>query len=407
MELIRLAINDNSMLSLKDNKLIFGSCFESSDHKFDMDISAFLLSDCMKVWSIDDFVYYNNLRSKNGSVVSYGDDREGGIVKDCYNETINVDLSRIESDVTHIVLVASISNAINSITFKNAENAVLSLYDSTDAEELAYLDLVSDFGDDSSVEFAVLHKNADGWGLELTGTGHQKSLEALSVKYITIDNIPDFSKKSTYTRASLVRRPDALVFDDDITLSLNWNRDISIEDAKSIFELPTCSIDLDLGVFVELNDGSKYLIDTLQFAKGRGGPKDILSLQGCYSAKPWVWHHGDAKGNRPVSEEKITVNKNGAVYISRIDVYVNIYCGICSWKMTNAEFTLNIPGIEVLHLKMNELSDIKHPFCVIAQILFSKTSVELKKILTSFEGHRECSDALGWGLKFKPGTKEK
>ena len=67
---------------------------------FDLDASAFLLGPGDRVRSDDDFIFYNNLRSADGSVEHTGDNRTGEGEGD--DESLKVDLSRVPADVQKI-----------------------------------------------------------------------------------------------------------------------------------------------------------------------------------------------------------------------------------------------------------------------------------------------------------------
>ncbi|MBN0210358.1 TerD family protein, partial [Pseudomonas aeruginosa] len=61
--------------------------------QFDLDASAFLLNASGKVRGDADFIFYNQLKSPDGSVEHTGDNRDGA--GDGDDEAIKVDLSRV------------------------------------------------------------------------------------------------------------------------------------------------------------------------------------------------------------------------------------------------------------------------------------------------------------------------
>ncbi|EPN46897.1 tellurium resistance protein TerD, partial [Pseudomonas syringae pv. actinidiae ICMP 18807] len=61
--------------------------------EFDLDASAFLLSANGKVRSEADFIFYNQLKSADGSVEHTGDNRTGA--GDGDDEVLKVDLTRV------------------------------------------------------------------------------------------------------------------------------------------------------------------------------------------------------------------------------------------------------------------------------------------------------------------------
>ena len=78
---------------------------------FDLDGSAFLLKSDAKVRGDADFIFYNNLKSSDGSVVHNGDNTTGQGEGD--DETVTVDLSRVPQDVDKISFCVTIHEADN------------------------------------------------------------------------------------------------------------------------------------------------------------------------------------------------------------------------------------------------------------------------------------------------------
>ena len=78
-------------------------------NEFDLDASAFLLSSSGKVRSESDFIFYNQVRSQDGSVEHTGDNRTGE--GDGDDESIKVDLSKVSADVDKIVFTVTIHEA--------------------------------------------------------------------------------------------------------------------------------------------------------------------------------------------------------------------------------------------------------------------------------------------------------
>ncbi|WP_163030758.1 TerD family protein, partial [Pseudomonas viridiflava] len=76
---------------------------------FDLDASAFLLGANGKVRSEADFIFYNQLKSADGSVEHTGDNRTGA--GDGDDEVVKVDLTRVPADVDKIVFVVTIHEA--------------------------------------------------------------------------------------------------------------------------------------------------------------------------------------------------------------------------------------------------------------------------------------------------------
>lgn len=76
---------------------------------FDLDGSAFLLKSDGKVRGDSDFIFYNNLKSTDGSVVHTGDNTTGEGEGD--DERIEIDLSRVLADIDRISVTVTIHDA--------------------------------------------------------------------------------------------------------------------------------------------------------------------------------------------------------------------------------------------------------------------------------------------------------
>ena len=78
-----------------------------------------MLDDC---GATIDAVYYNKLRSDDGSIVHSGDSKDG-VIKG-YNEVITVDLSKLNYAVAYLVVLV---NSYNGASFKKVETATCSI----------------------------------------------------------------------------------------------------------------------------------------------------------------------------------------------------------------------------------------------------------------------------------------
>ena len=185
----------------------------------------------------------------------------------------------------------------------------------------------------------------------------------------------------------------------EITINLDWS------DGKSgslgIFKN---AIDLDLGCFYEMRDGSKMLIDGVQFSHGRGGNRDQQTRQGCYTKSPYIWHYGDVRSGG--SGETISVNPAGVNEIKRIIVYTFIYECVARWAETDAVVKVTVPGVETVEVKMGQQNSDKK-FCAIAQLYFNgDNSITVKKLVTFHNGHADCDKTYGWDFNYSPGSKD-
>src|SRR3954471_18969229 len=81
----------------------------STGSAFDLDASVFILGDNKKLIADEYFVFYNNLKSPDGSVEHTGDNLTGA--GDGDDEQIVVDLSKIDSRVSELSVIVTIHDA--------------------------------------------------------------------------------------------------------------------------------------------------------------------------------------------------------------------------------------------------------------------------------------------------------
>jgi tellurite resistance protein TerA len=184
----------------------------------------------------------------------------------------------------------------------------------------------------------------------------------------------------------------------EIVINLNWTQKKGFWAA-----LTQSAVDLDLGVWYELQNGNKSCIDGLQFAHGLGGSKNRITKQGCYTQPPWIWHTGDDRSGAGAGEN-ILINLHGLSDLKRITVYTFIYEGAAKWMETNAIVTVKVPGNPDIVVEMGKQYSA-NKFCAIAEILFDSNSMTVKKLVTFHNGHSDCNERYGWGMQFRAGTK--
>lgn len=154
---------------------------------FDLDASAFLLGANGKVRSDDDFIFYGNLQSKDGSVTHTGDNLTGE--GDGDDETLFIDFSKVPADVQKIVITVTIyeaqergqnfgqvSNAYVRVACRSNEN------DTVGIEELRY-DLGEEFSIETALVVCEIYRQGAEWKFNAVGAGYQGGLYALCKNY--------------------------------------------------------------------------------------------------------------------------------------------------------------------------------------------------------------------------------
>lgn len=150
---------------------------------FDLDASAFILGDNNKVVSNSHFVYFNNLKDPENSVIHTGDNLTGE--GDGDDEMIDIDLSLINRDAKSINIVVTIHDAeVRSQNFGQVRNAFIRIYDPNSNEEYMKFDLSEDFSIETAVEFGRVYLHNDSWKFEALGSGFNGGLQQFVDKYI-------------------------------------------------------------------------------------------------------------------------------------------------------------------------------------------------------------------------------
>lgn len=156
---------------------------ESTGFDFDLDASAFMLGDNKKLPADEFFVFYNNPKSPDGSVESSGDDLTGGN-SDGDDETVTVDLTRVDPKVQEIVFTVTIHDyETRKQNFGQVRNSFIRIYNAQTNEEIAKYELDEDFSIETAVEFGRLYKRNGEWKFEAMGIGYKGGLEYFVNKF--------------------------------------------------------------------------------------------------------------------------------------------------------------------------------------------------------------------------------
>lgn len=157
---------------------------EGTGFDFDLDASAFMLGSNKKIPNDNYFIFYNNPKSPDGAVESTGDDTTGGNSDGGDDETLNVDLQKVDSSIQEVLFVATIYKADErKQNFGQVRNSYIRIYNSITNEEIARYDLDEDFSIETAVEFGRLYRRGEEWKFEAMGIGNKGGLQALVNKY--------------------------------------------------------------------------------------------------------------------------------------------------------------------------------------------------------------------------------
>ncbi|MEG3932447.1 MULTISPECIES: pentapeptide repeat-containing protein [unclassified Microcoleus] len=172
----------------------------------DIDASVFMLAADGRIPDEKYFVFYNNLTSPDGAVRHSGDSATGQIDGD--DETVYVDLSKINSAIQEIVFVVTIHEGQEkNQSFSQVTNAFIRLYNRETLSELVRYNLNQIFSQETALEFGRLYKKNGEWRFQAVGQGYNAGLQSFVDKYY-VENAVEKSSNAAekVDDAEVVRR---------------------------------------------------------------------------------------------------------------------------------------------------------------------------------------------------------
>ena len=149
---------------------------------FDLDASAFLLTASGKVRGDHDFIFYNQLKSQDGSVEHTGDNRSGQ--GDGDDESIKVDLSRVPAVVEKIAVTVTIHDAQSrGQNFGQIANAFIRVVNQDSNIEIVRFDLAEDYSTETAMVFGEVYRHNGEWKFRAVGQGYAGGLAAMCQQY--------------------------------------------------------------------------------------------------------------------------------------------------------------------------------------------------------------------------------
>ncbi len=154
-------------------------------YDFDLDASAFLLGANGRVLRDEDFVFYNNLETRNGAVKSMGDDLTGGNSDGGDDEQIYIDFTRLPPEIEKIAITVTIHEAeerhqnFGQVSNAYVRFAVLEYPDAPDGETILRFDLEEEFSIETALVVCEIYRRNGQWRFNAVASGYRGGLEAL------------------------------------------------------------------------------------------------------------------------------------------------------------------------------------------------------------------------------------
>ena len=172
--------------SMKNALVGLGWDVRSTDGQdFDLDASAFLLTAKGQVRNDQDFIFYNNLQSADGSIIHTGDNRTGeGEGDGDDDETLIIKLDALAADIAKIIFVVTIHEADRRRqNFGQISGAFIRIVNNDNQTEIARYDLTEDASTETAMLFGELYRYNGEWKFRALGQGYSGGLASVCARY--------------------------------------------------------------------------------------------------------------------------------------------------------------------------------------------------------------------------------
>lgn len=351
-----------------------------------IDVSIFLLDATAKIAVDEDMIFYGLPTSPCAGVK-------------IVNQTIEFNLDKIPSRIEKLAITATLESVASwgkNIALSTAQfNCVVDTLDRPE-KALILLELYKR-NEQWKVRFVAQGFNgglaplAEHFGVELekpsTNDAQPTPAKPSAENGVATSTTSSASAKVNLSKISLTKAQPKV----DLTkragtlglikANLNWTQ------ASGGFF--SSAIDLDLGAFVELNNGQKALVQAL-------GKRLEFT--------PYVELLADDRTGKSVDGEWLHINGDKIQDVKRIIIFAFIYEGSPNWEKANAQVTIHVPDMAPIESKLTEKSKSKR-FCAIAEIKVTNGNVQVEQLNKLFDGHKDCDQHFGWGFTWTEGRK--
>jgi len=157
---------------------------EGTGFDFDLDASAFMIDITRVIPTEEYFIFYGNTDSPDKALHHTGDDPTGGNSAEGDDETIQVDLSKVNASINEILFVVTIHEAVSrKQNYGQVRNSYIRIVDDSTGQEIAKYELGEDFSIETGVEFGKLYRRDGSWKFEASGIGYREDLSFFLSKY--------------------------------------------------------------------------------------------------------------------------------------------------------------------------------------------------------------------------------
>jgi tellurium resistance protein TerD len=159
---------------------------EGTGGTFDLDVSAIMIDGNRKMPNKDYFVFYGNLNSPDGALTHTGDDPDGTSSDGDDDESIIIDITKVNPSVQEILFVVTIDGAADKKqNFGQVRDSYIRLIDNNTGSEVMKYELGEDFSIETGIEFGRLYRRNNEWKFDASGVGYKEDLAFFLSKYFS------------------------------------------------------------------------------------------------------------------------------------------------------------------------------------------------------------------------------
>ncbi len=360
-----------------------------------VDASSFRLYASGKVKGDADMCFYGQPRN---------DDNTINLVTEGNNTTFVVSLNRIKPDVEKIAFTVTCDN---NQTIAHLQQLKIQVEHANQVHASGSVEIAG--RQEAALILGELYRRNGEWKFRFIAQGFNGGLQPLA-EHFGVDvaapaQTPPVAPPSTPTanpapnkinlsKVSLTKEKPSISLtkrDDfgEIRVNLNWHRE---NKSGGFFGFGNKGIDLDLGAFIELQDGTKGVIQALGNTFGN------------YHREPYVELQGDDRTGDNSSGEWIHINGLKWQAIREVLIFAFIYEGVPSWDKTDGVVTIHVPDQPPIETRMTEGNN-RQTLCAVARLVNENGTIKVERINQFFSGQRDMDEAFGWGFRWTKGSK--
>lgn len=328
-----------------------------------VDVSAFRLYASGKVNGDADMVFYGQTTNDDRTI----------IYATAGNSTsFTVDLTRLRPDVDRIAFTATCEG---QQTIAHLQHLSIQVDANNNVVANGHVDING--RTEAALILGELYRRNGSWKFRFIAQGFNGGLKPLA-EYFGVD-IADpepapAPSSVNLSKVSLTKEKPAisLTKKDDfgkIRINLDWHRESKSGGSGLLGGLfgGNKGIDLDIGAFVELQDGYKSVIQAL----GNGF--------GDFNRMPYVELQGDDRTGDVAGGEWIFINGREWKNIKQVLIFTFIYEGVPNWSKTDGVVTIHVPEQPPIETRLTDGNNGR-AMCAIARLINENGSIKVERL---------------------------